>query len=276
MADAYFSATESAVFIPEVWAKEVLKARESALRMANRVERYDVDFASGGDILHIPGLSNLTAGNISTSTGALDSSSVTESDTTLTVDQWKGIIIDVLDIVKKQSRYNLMDLYAPKMGYALAKVVDTALLAKYDGLSQSVGADSTDLTDANIRRAIQYLDDADAPFEDRFAVIKPAQKNAILGIDKFVRYDATGNGSRIQTGDIGEIYGVKFMVSSNVAVSGAETKNMMWQKSAFGLAMVKNITVEKLARTKFSDRLAASELYGSAELRDDHAVKLHS
>lgn len=278
MTYTYSTATTHANWIPEIWAKEVQVARESMLRVAQRVDRYDVDFANGGDILHIPKLANLTAGDISTSTGALDASTNTEGVVNLTVNKWKGVLIEILDIVSAQSKFNLMEKYAPKFGYALAKIVDTDLLALYDTFSQTVGSTGVDLTDLNIRRAVQYLDDADAPFEDRFAVIKPSVKNAILGIDKFVRYDALGasGGKAIRTGDIGELYGVKFMVSSNVVLDTGETKNLMWHKSAMGLAMAKDVRMEKWARTKFSDRLAGSELYGVAELRDDHAVGMTS
>ncbi len=277
---AKFTTTTHATFIPEIWSKEAQIARESKLLMANRVERYDVDFANGGDLLHIPKVSTLSASDISTSDGTISDSTPTEGEATITIDKWKGCSVDILDLVTAQAKLDLMKLYSEKLGYALALSVDTDLLALYTGLSTNVvGTYNTELTDAVIRSAVQKLDEADAPFEDRFCAVKPSAKYTMLGIDKFVRYDAmgpAGGGTNIQKGDIGELYGVTFMSSNNVVKSTNDTHNLMWQKSAFGLAMVKDVRIEKMARTAFSDRLAASELYGVAELRDDHAVQVKS
>lgn len=275
---ASFTTTTHAVFIPEVWAKEVQLAREDKLVMANRVDRFDLEFANGGDILHVPKIANLSAADISTSDGSLADSAPTETEVTLTVDKWKGIKIDIIDLVTAQSRYDLMAKYAEKMGFGLALAVDDDLMALYATLSQDVGTAGVDITDAVFRSGVQKLDEANAPMEDRHAVLHPEQKNALLGIDKFVRYDALGsaNSIGIRKGDIGELYGVTTLVSTNVGKTASERENIMWQKSAFALAMVKQVKIEKFARTKFSQTLGSSELYGVAEMRDDHALKLKS
>ena len=275
---ASFTTTTHAVFIPEVWAKEIQLARENKLVLANRVDRFDLEYANGGDILHVPKIANLSAGDISTTDGSLTATAPTETEVTLTVNKWKGISIDIIDLVAAQSRYDLQAKYAEKMGFALALAVDDDLQGLYAGLSQSKGTAATDLTDAVLRSAVQVLDEADAPMEDRYMVLHPEQKSVMLGIDKFVRYDAIGkaNSPAIRKGDIGELYGVVSLVSNNVGKTSNERENIMWQKSAFGLAMVKQVKVEKFARTQFAQTIGASELYGVAEMRDDHALKLKS
>lgn len=276
---ASFTTTTAAKFIPEIWSKEVILARESRLYMANLVMRLDTDVDEMGNKIHLPNVSNLTASDIG-SDGSLTDSAPTETEVVLTLDKWKGVSINVPDIVMAQSKYDLLKLYAEKMGYALALIVEQDLLALYDGLStNSVGTNGVDLTDATIRSAVQKLDDARAPFEERHLMIKPSQKNALLGIDKFVRYDVIPylkGESPVVKGNLGEIYGVAIHVSPEVVLSAGETKNLMWQHDAFALAMQKDIKVEKFARTQFADRLGSSELYGCAELRDDHAVKVKS
>lgn len=272
--------TTHAVFRPEVWSKEAQLQREARLVMANLVDRHDLDVANAGFKIHIPKVTNLSASAIG-SDGSLTDSANTEGEDTITIDKWMGVAINVPDILRAQAAYDLMQLYAKKMGYALGLSVEDDLLALYDdvGLTQQVGTAGTDLTDATIRDGIELLDNADAPFEDRYMIIKPSQKNALLGIDKFVRYDAVPYAkgeSPILKGNIGEVYGVKVFVSTRVPTLLTETKNLLWQRDAFGLAMQKDIKVEKFARTQFSDRMGASELYGKALLREDHAVKLTS
>ena len=268
----------SPYFVPEVWAKEVQKQRENKLFMAKRVDRFDVDFAGGGDVLHVPKVTDLTAGNISND-GSLTDSANTEGEVQLIVDKWKGVSINVPDLLKVQAKYDLMKLYTEKMGYALGKVVESDLLAEYSNVTGAAGSNATDLTDATIRNAVEDLDLALAPFEDRYAIIYPTQKNALLGIDKFVRYDSipfAADSSPIKTGGIGQLYGVEFSVSALITTISSARANIMWHRSAFGLALVKDVKVENFARTQFSDRLGASELYGIKTMRADHGVQLKS
>lgn len=276
---ASFTTTTAAKFIPEIWSKEVILARESRLYMSNLIMRLDTDVDEMGNKIHLPNVSNLTATNIG-SDGSLTDSAPTEAEVVLTLSSWKGVSINVPDIVMAQSKYDLLKLYAEKMGYALALIVEQDLLGQYNSLSGSftVGTSGVDLTDAQLRLAVQKLDDNRAPFEERELVIKPSQKNALLGIDKFVRYDvipyAKGE-SPVVKGNLGELYGVSIHVSPEIA-GPSPTKNLMFQHDAFALAMQKDIKVEKFARTQFADRLGASELYGFAIIRDDHAIQVVS
>lgn len=53
MANTNITSTMAAAgqFIPEVWAKEIIVARENNLVLANLVERYDSDVKEKGDII---------------------------------------------------------------------------------------------------------------------------------------------------------------------------------------------------------------------------------
>ena len=276
---ASFTTTTAAKFIPEIWSKEVILARESRLYMANLIMRLDTDVEDMGNKIHLPNVSNLTASNIG-SDGSLTDSAPTETEVVLTLSSWKGVSINVPDIVMAQSKYDLPKLYAEKMGYALALIVEQDLLGQYNSLSGSytVGTSGVDITDATLLAGIQKLDENRAPFEERELVIKPSQKKALLQIDKFVRYDsvpyAKGE-SPVVKGNLGNIYGVSIHVSPEVA-GPSPTKNLLFQHDAFALAMQKDVMVEKFARTAFANRIGASELYGFAILRDDHAVQVVS
>jgi hypothetical protein len=260
MADVFSTTTTHVKFLPDVWSKDTIIARESILVMSNLVRRFDVDVASYGDVIHIPKVSNLSAGDISTSTGQLDAQAPTEGEVTITINKWKGVRMKVLDIVLAQSKYDFRKLYTEKMGYALGVQLEDDLLANavYSGSttgpSYTVGTFNTDLVDANYRRAVQYLDDARVPFEDRHMILKPAQKNSVLGIDKFVRYDATGERGIVNVGKVpGELYGVMTHISPEVYISGSSTSNMMFHKDFLAIAMQKDVKIEQFARVGFLD-----------------------
>jgi hypothetical protein len=277
MADVLSTATTHANWIPEVWSNDVQIARESVLQLANLVDRFDVDVASYGDIIHVPKVSNLTGGNISTSTGLLDSESPTEGEVQITIDKWKGVNMKVLDIVLAQSKPQFRKMYTDKMAYCLGSLVETDLATLAASLSQTVGTFATDLTDANLRRAVQYLDDANAPFEDRAFFLKPAVKNTLLGIDKFVRYDASGTARIANVGKVpGEIYGAMVHISPLVYNSSTNVSNMLFHRSCLALAMQKGVKMEQFARVGWLDHFGGSELYGVKEMRDDHGVELRS
>lgn len=271
--------TTAAAFIPELWSSFVQVARESTFIMANLVRRFDSEVLAYGDQLHVPNLSNFTATAISTSDGSLANSVNTESTTDLLINKWMGVKINVLDIVKAQAKPDLMKHFTQKMGYALGLVVETDLTALAASFSQTVGTFNTDFTDANLRRAIQYLDDALVPFEDRHFGFKPAGRNILLGIDKFVRYDAIPMGrgeSPILKGNVGEIYGARVHISPNVYKTSNDTSNFLMHRDALGLAMQKKAKIEQWGKTNFGDTVAGQEIYGVKEMRDDHAVEIRS
>lgn len=262
------------VFSPAIWSKELIIQRESMLVMANNVLRLDADVAEQGYNINIPSVSNLSASAIGAD-GSLADQAPSEAATVLTLDQWMGVTINVPDILKVQSKYDLLKLYAEKMGYALGVVVEQKLLQQATNAANNFGSSSVDLSDANIRSGIQKLDEARAPMSDRHFIVTPAQKWVIYGIDKFIRHDAVGfspKDSPIVKGDLGELYGLEIHMSPEITSSSSAFENLLWHKSAIGLAMQKDIKVEKFARTNFSDRMGASELYGVKTLRTDHMV----
>lgn len=275
--------TANAVFIPEVWSADIICATEANLVLASKVKRYDADVASKGDIIHIPNLSNLTA-NVKSAGAVVTLNTVTENENTITVNQHYETSFMIEDISKAQSAYDLMSEYTKKAGYAIAKQVDSSLAGLYSGLSQYVGDGSTNITDANLIRGIQYLDDADAPESDRYFVIKPSGKADLMAIDKFVLRTGPGwdvanspiiNGAK-ENGFWGDLYGVKVFVSTNlVTAAGTPTvvHSLLFQKEAFGLAMQKSPRTQSQYKQEYLSNLVTVDvLYGFAELRDAFAV----
>lgn len=277
MSDVFSTTTTHVKFIPAVWAKDALIARQSVLVMAELVQRHDVDVASFGSVIHIPFVSNLTGGDISTSTGQLDSEAPTETEATITINKWKGVRMKVLDIVLAQSKYDFRRLYMDRMGYRLGQILEDDLLALATSSANTVGTFGADLQDTNYRRAVQYLDDARVPFPDRHMIVLPAQKNALFNIDKFVKYQDTGERDLVQVGKVpGEIYGVMTHVSPEVYTSGGNASNLMFHRDFAGLAIQRDIKLEQFARVGWLDDIGGSELYGVAALRTDHGVELRS
>lgn len=280
---AQMTGTTHAVYRPNIWAKELLRAREKKLVLTPLVKHYDRDVKSFGQTVEIPNLSNLSA-NAKAANTQVTLQAPTETKQTLTIDQHYEASFVVEDFADKQSMYDMAAEYTQKAGYAIAEKMDSTLAeAMTTGFTQIVGAFGTALTDANILTAIQYLDDAKAPADDRYFVVTPQGKRELLSIDKYIRYDAIGvggNENSIRSGKIGEIYGVTVYMSHNlVFVAGSPNQNnhLLFHKEAAAIAVQKEISTEHQRKTEYlGDLYVASALWGVKVIRPDHGVRVRS
>ena len=288
--------TTGDVFIPEIWSRETQRAVEATLVLSNLVKRFDSELTDGGDLLRVPMISNLTA-NAKAANTQVTLNAPTESQFTMNINRHYEASYLVEDRLKFQSKYNLMEQYSGKAGYAIAQRMDTDLADLYAGLSQSVGNSTTDITDANIVRGIQYLDDANAPQTERYFAIKPAGLAQIRLIDKFSRFDSLGiapavavngglaNGNSIvkrigPNGFVGTIYNLEVYMSTNlVEESGTSDTihNLLFHKEAFALGVQQKPRMQFQYKQEYLGTLATTDaLWGMAEYRDSFGVDFRS
>lgn len=275
-------------FIPEVWSMEVLRATEDALVMAPLVKRYDSLVASRGDTIHIPNLSNLSANDKSANT-EVTLQAVTETETTISIDSHKEASFLVEDIVKVQSNYDLMAEYTSKAGYAIAEQVDSDVLGLYTGFTNTdVGTYGSDVTNAVVLSAIEALDLANAPLEDRAFVFDPRQKTAIAQIDQFVRADYLGNyesekpaASGPQSRFMwGELWGIPAYYTNQVpTTAGSPTQyhNVLFHKEAMALALQQKPRVQSEYILEYLGTLVVCDvIYGVESLRGAFGIEIRS
>ena len=289
-AGAYQTVTTADKFIPDVWSMEVLRATEDALVMAPLVKRYDSLVQKRGDTVHIPNLSNLSA-NDKVAETQVTPQAPTETETTIDIDKHKEASFLVEDIAKVQSNYDLLGEYTKKAGYAIAEVIDTDLLALYSGLSQTAGTAGTNITAATFLTAVEYLDIANAPLENRNFVIHPKLKTAIAQIDTFIRADYLGNYQSAKPAAVGpksrsmwgELYGVPTYYTNQVTVTtGTGTgddvfNNVLFHKEAFALALQRKPRVQSEYLLDWLGTLVVVDtIYGVKELRDSFGVWVKS
>jgi hypothetical protein len=79
-----------------------------------------------------------------------------------------------------------MSRYAKSAGYAIAKKLDSAIIALFTGFSTSVGASTTALADSDIRNAIAAIEAADVPSEECAFFMHPnVFWKQVQALDKF-------------------------------------------------------------------------------------------
>lgn len=245
---ANITTTTAAVFLPTLWSVETLRATENALVAAGLIKRYDALVKSRGQTIDIPNISNLSVTQKSANTD-VTTQAVTETATTLSIDQWWESSFEIEDMVAVQSNYDLRSEYSEKAGYAIAKKVDSSVLGNYTSWSTTdVGTYGTDIGDATIVAADLTLNTGDIPRENRAFIIHPNQLAAIMKIDKFVKADYLGEYNQptpVRKGPNsrymwGEIYGVPVYYTNNIpTTAGTPTQyhNMLLHKEAIALAL---------------------------------------
>jgi len=233
--------TSAAKFIPEIWSDEVIAAYKSNLVMANLVKKMSMT-GKKGDTIHVPKPTRGSATAKVAETAVTIQNSV-ESEVLININKHFEFSRLIEDITEVQALASLRQFYTGDAGYGLAKQVDNDLFAlaksfgngdgssyvnsgsfqinTTSGLLEAFDADGAadvgDFSDDVFRALIQKMDDADVPMDGRSFIVPPSLRNAIMGIDRYTSTDFV-NGKSVETGKIGNLYGVDIFVSSNVPV----------------------------------------------------------
>lgn len=268
--------------VPKLWRVKALKARYAESKawklFINGVEgdpNVKGAITKMGDTVHFQIFPVLSVINISTTDGTYTNNQVTPTDAPIVINQWKAVPADLVDIAGIQSVLDWEAEFADAFGKAISQQQDTDLLNLFQSASwvNAIGG-GVAFADALILQAQRILDDTKIPKEDRHWVISPSAESDILALDKFSLANTTGfsKGLQVEGGRITGLYGTDVTVTPLVNNTASIRYNVLAHKEAVGTVMQKNFTMEKFARTKFSQPYAGSALYGVAQLRNDHAV----
>jgi N4-gp56 family major capsid protein len=261
---------EADAFIPEIWSKELIKDTESNLVLGKLAWNFSSE-ASDGDKIHVPSLSDLVA-NDKVANVKVQRQAPTETNTDIDLDTHKEVTFLIEDMAATQSRRDLRSPYTKKAGYALSKAIDTDLATLAASFSESKGTYNTAITTDVVLDSIELLDLADAPESERYFVFRPDVKRDLLDLAAYTSSDYV-KGSPVETGKIGDLYGVQTFMSTNIVKSGNDTNNMLFHKQAIAIAKQKDIRIQSEYSLEDLGHLTVADvLYGVAELRDDHAV----
>ena len=303
-ANATVDKTAADKFVPEIWSDEVIAAYQKSLKMAPLVKKMTMS-GKKGDVIHIPKPVRGSA-NAKAEATAVTMQANLESETTITINrhyEYSRLIEDITDV---QAQPSLRQFYTQDAGYALAKQVDDDLFALGKSLGDSDGADwvhsnsfyidgsnglaayavdtvaASDLfTDLAFRDAVQQLDDADVPMDNRFIVIPPSVRNTIMGIDRYNSSDFV-DGRGVMNGQIGSLYGVDVYVSSNCPIietaadnaAGGDVKAAIFgHQDAFVLAEQLGVRTQTQYKQEYlGDLMTADTLYGVQVVRPESAI----
>jgi N4-gp56 family major capsid protein len=254
-ANAIVDKTAAGTFIPEIWSDEVIAAYQKNLKMSPLVKKISMT-GKKGDTIHVPKPIR-GAASAKGESAAVTIQANLESELQIAVDRHFEYSRFIEDIVETQALNSLRQFYTEDAGYQLALKVDTDLMNAGTGFGDgtktfapaNTGADwvasntyyfnaatgisayavdtvtsGDNFTDLGFRQAIKLMDDADVPMENRALIVPPAARSTIMGIDRYVSSDFVG-GRGVESGLIGNLYGVDVYVSSNCPVIEVAAQN---------------------------------------------------
>ena len=262
------------VFSPDIWSRQVLRATESNLVLARSVNRGYEDDATVGKSVKVASIGNLAA-RAKTENTAIIYETVAETATTITLNLWSYSAVGIEDIVKVQSIVDVQNEYQKKLGYAIAQDIDTKLATDLGGFSRTVGTLGTAVTDANVLAAVKLLDDVDAPQDDRFFVMSPAEKVAKLALDRWSNALYIGTGDQpVRNGMLGDMYGLNLAVTTNLVKPAAgQANNAIFHRDALALVIQRTPKTHLFYDIDFFTwKLASEVIYGHQEMRDNFGV----
>lgn len=292
--------TDSAVFIPKLWSDEIIAAYKSNLVLAGLVNTLNHN-KKKGDTIHFPKFASYPAANAKAANNVV--TLVTQTDTELVVSINKHYEFSFVeeDIVAIQALDSVRQAYTDRAGYSLAKQVDSDLrdlgatwnsgtaysggyigsdgATAYSASANANAGNGASITDDGMRRIVQRFDDNDVPSIDRVMIVPPVEKRKMLAVPRWVEQAFVGeNGSAnsIRNGLIGDLYGIKLYVSTNIAsilatdASTAYRPALAFQKQGILLAMQEDVRSQTQSKLEALGTLFVSDvLYGVATARSE-------
>lgn len=274
------TSTTGAQSNPAITSKQVIEVREANLGFEGTVSSKYYDEARVGTTIKWVNITNLNSGTARSKSEGNSGNDITfdantETAVTLTINQHQYQAFELEEFEESLSLIDQQMQYTKRAAYAVNLAVDASLAALVDNFSQTVGTLAVDATDDDVRRAVQYLDDANAPQDGRFFAMSPATKNSMLSIDRYASSDFNrGGAANIVSGEFGNIYGLRTWMSTNVeGTNAAGHDNGIYQRDAIALGMrmqPRTRVFDDIAN--LSTQVAISAIWGVIETRDDHGV----
>lgn len=268
--------TTLASVIPGLFAERMNNYYKDELVCAKFFTDLSGDIASGAKTLYIPNITAMTAHSKSNAT-VVTLNNPTDNQVTLTVDTWYECSFAIEDKEAEQIKksYSYMNVLAKNAATQVAYAYEDAIIALFDNFAQTVGTSAAGIADSNIRRAIQYLDTANAPQSDRAFILSPkAVWTDLMAIDRFTLAVNTKSADPVMKGMVGYLYGIPVIMSNRIGTTLGSAQNVLVHKDA----IVHGSTIMRVQSNYIPQYLStittADVVFGAIENRDTSGVWL--
>jgi len=232
------------------------------------------DLAPGAKSVYVPNIGEMTAHAKSNAT-AVTLNNPTDTKNTLDVDTWYecSFAIENKEAEQVKKSYSIMEKYAMNASYTVGGVYEDAIIALFDNFSNTVGTSAADMADSNVRAAIQYLDTANAPQEDRAFFVTPKQMwTDLMAIERFALLQNTKGADPVLKGHMGYLYGIPVIMSTRIGATLGSAQSCLAHKDAIIHASTIMGVQSNYIPQYLSTVTTADVVYGVVENRDTSGV----
>lgn len=219
-----FDATDLDVLIPSIWGERINDLLRNKLVLGGFFTDRSSELAGGGDTLHTPNITEMTAASKSNAT-AVTLNSPTETKIDLAVDQWYEVsfMIEDKQAAQVKQSYYLQEKYASNAAYTVASKLEVALASLFDNFSNTVGGSVTNVLDSDIRKAIGIYEGANNdPADGAFFFDTKVFWNQLQNIDKFALAINSPVQDPVAKRPMAMLYGYPVWLSNNIQyISGS-------------------------------------------------------
>lgn len=230
------SIAQTSQYVQEIWTREVQQPFDKTLQAAKLVQDRSGLMQGGGDLLRIPFTAAVNARAKSASTD-ITFDSPEGAPVVLNIDKHYYVGVKIEDIASVQSNYDLKSIFQERMAEALARQIDTDLLALYASAGTSVSGGAA-IDDADILSVVTTFDLANTPTDLRRGIVGSYTKADLSGVNKYTAYDQTGKTGKAVDGSgglISNVYDMDIYFSQNVPTN-TTGRNLFFHKKALNIA----------------------------------------
>jgi hypothetical protein len=284
--------------VPTIWSREVLRYTMPNLELWSRITKRFGNGFNVGDTLQIPtyndtavtpntGDTAVVREHTGSATGF--SGSVEEAGTThdpvyvaqtvgsvkVYISEWFYFAAEVTAYAEATAQGDLIDLFKSAGLDSLGVQIDTSVAGLIAGLTAAVGVDNVPLTDDLILDGIKTLDVQNVKGQRHF-VFSAEEKANFMKIEKYVNALTRGDPKPVNTGDLGDLYGMMWAMSTNVAAGSSGHVNALFHEDTFAGVMRRDPAsrVAELPDPMLSQRIICMAIWGVDMIRDRFGLEM--
>ncbi len=253
-------------FIPSVWSETLLTQLDReyiGVRNCNR--DFEGDIKDKGSSVRISGIGAISVFDYTKDTDMDAPETLTDSATTLYINQAKAFNFQIDDVDKAQAQPKLMQAAMSQAAAALAEAADKYVYSLFLEATNDNKITLDNVTPENILgliiQARQKLLMNNVNSNTPTSLEVTPEIAAILMQSKVLQ--ATDNSDVIENGSLGKLFGFDIYVSPNVVKAGTRHKCIARTKRAVAFAEQLNEIEAYRPETRFADALKGLHLYGA-------------
>jgi len=266
MATIQRSATNTAGFIPTIWAQRALDVLRSQLVLPQLMAR-DVDFSDSfrvGQTLTIPYPGTFTAQDKVEGTPVTPQTPAGGSSVSLSLNKHNIVGFSVEDFTEAQANVDLMDTYMEPAVIAIAEQFerDAWMNLSQAGVIAPTGTAGTNLSAATLLTVMRRFNEAKAPAKDRSVILSPKDQAALIGDSALSQILAYSQPQAVYNGFMGKLYGLDILWSQ-LAPTGFTVTGSAGSTFTYGGQTTGSLTVSTTTAAALQTALAGLSSVGA-------------